>query len=172
MISRASMPKQLKGNKMSRGQMGRKKVTSGNGTKKKGFFSKLFSPSKKKVPDSKKSPIRKLADAKKAKKEKTLKSQKESTKFMGKKAGATVDPRIVRKAKPKKGPVVTKEQLKKSGLSLRDYMNFQQGKTRKKGAVVPKRVAPSAGAGNVKTGDKRRNVPVKKRYGGSMKRMK
>ena len=89
---------------------------------------------------------------------------------MGKKAGATVDPRIVRKAKPKKGPVVTKEQLKKSGLSLRDYMNFQQGKTRKKGAVVPKRVAPSAGAGNVKTGDKKRNVVVKKRYGGSMKR--
>ena len=92
----------------------------------------FFTGSKKKVPDSKKSPIRKLADAKKAKKEKTLKSQKESTKFMGKKAGATVDPRIVRKAKPKKGPVVTKEQLKKSGLSLRDYMNFQQGKTRKK----------------------------------------
>ena len=51
MISRASMPKQLKGNKMSKGQMGRKKVTSGNGTKKKGFFSKLFSPSKKKVPE-------------------------------------------------------------------------------------------------------------------------
>ena len=48
-------------------------------------------------------------------------------------------------------------------------MNFQQGKTRKKGPVVPKRVAPSAGAGNVKTGDKRRNVPIKKRYGGSMK---
>jgi hypothetical protein len=172
MITRASMPKQLKGNKMSKGQMGRKKKTSDAGTKKKGFFSKLFGASKKKVPDSKKSPIRKLADTKRAKKEKTIKSQKESTKFMGKKAGATVDPRIVRKAKPKKGPIVTKEQLKKSGLSLRDYMNFQQGKTRKKGPVVPKRVAPSAAVGNIKRGDKKRNVAVKKSYGGSMKRMK
>jgi len=129
----------------------------------------FFTGSKKKVPENKKSPIRKLADAKKTKKDTLIKSQKESTKFIGKKANATVDPRIVKKAKPKKGPIVTKEQLKKSGLSLRDYMNFQQGKTRKKGPVVPKRVAPSAGAGNVKTGDKRRNVPIKKRYGGSMK---
>ena len=132
----------------------------------------FFTGSKKKVPENKKSPIRKSADAKKTKRDTLIKSQKESTKFIGKKANATVDPRIVKKAKPKKGPIVTKEQLKKSGLSLRDYMNFQQGKTRKKGPVVPKRVAPSAGAGNVKTGDKRRNVPVKKRYGGSMKRMK
>ena len=129
----------------------------------------FFTGSKKKVPENKKSPIRKLSDAKKTKKDTLIKSQKESTKFIGKKANATVDPRIVKKAKPKKGPIVTKEQLKKSGLSLRDYMNFQQGKTRKKGPVVPKRVAPSAGAGNVKTGDKRRNVPIKKRYGGSMK---
>ena len=129
----------------------------------------FFTGSKKKVPENKKSPIRKLADAKKTKKDTLIKSQKQSTNFIGKKANATVDPRIVKKAKPKKGPIVTKEQLKKSGLSLRDYMNFQQGKTRKKGPVVPKRVAPSAGAGNVKTGDKRRNVPIKKRYGGSMK---
>ncbi len=132
----------------------------------------FFTGSKKKVPENKKSPIRKLADAKKTKKDTLIKSQKESTKFIGKKANATVDPRIVKKAKPKKGPIVTKEQLKKSGLSLRDYMNFQQGKTRKKGPVVPKRVAPSAGAGNVKRGDKKRNVVVKKSYGGSMKRMK
>ena len=169
MISRTSMKQQLKGNKMALPKPRPKNL------KKKKIGDDLvsgFTGSKKKVPDSKKSPIRKQADAKKAKKDKLIKSQKESTKFMGKKAGATVDPRIVRKAKPKKGPVVTKEQLKKSGLSLRDYMNFQQGKTRKKGPVVPKRVAPSAGAGNVKTGDKRRNVPIKKRYGGSMKRMK
>jgi hypothetical protein len=33
--------------------------------------------------------------------------------------------------KKKKAPIVTKEQLRKSGLSLRDYMNFMQGKTRK-----------------------------------------
>jgi len=44
----------------------------------------------------------------------------------------------------KKAPIVTKEQLKKSGLSLRDYMNFMQGKTRKdykdvKKAAVKKR---------------------------------
>ena len=31
----------------------------------------------------------------------------------------------------KKAPIVTKEQLAKSGLSLRDYMNFMQGKTRR-----------------------------------------
>ena len=31
----------------------------------------------------------------------------------------------------KKKVIVTKEQLKKSGLSLRDYMNFMQGKTRR-----------------------------------------
>jgi len=44
----------------------------------------------------------------------------------------------------KKKVIVTKEQLKKSGLSLRDYMNFMQGKTRKdykdvKKAAVKKR---------------------------------
>lgn len=32
---------------------------------------------------------------------------------------------------PKKAPVVTKEELAKSGLSLRDYMNKQQGLTRR-----------------------------------------
>ena len=173
MISRASMKQQMKGSKMAL-----PKPRPKNLKKKKigddlvAGFKSFFTGSKKKVPDSKKSPIRKLADAKKAKKDKLVKSQKESTKFIGKKANATVDPRIVRKAKPKKGPVVTKEQLKKSGLSLRDYLNFQQGKTRKKGPVVPKRVAPSAGAGNVKRDDKKRNVAIKKSYGGSMKRMK
>lgn len=173
MISRASMKQQLKGNKMALPKprpknLKKKKIGDDLVSGIKSFFT----GSKKKVPENKKSPVRKLADSKKTKKDNLIKSQKESTKFMGKKADATVDPRIVRKAKPKKGPVVTKEQLKKSGLSLRDYMNFQQGKTRKKDPVVPKRVAPSAGAGNVKTGDKRRNVPIKKRYGGSMKRMK
>ena len=37
----------------------------------------------------------------------------------------------------KKGPIVTKKQLEESGLSLRDYMNKQQGKVRKKGPVIP-----------------------------------
>ena len=169
MISRTTMNKQLKGNKMalpkSRPKNLKKKkigddLVSG--------IKSFFTGSKKKVPESKKSPIRKLADTKKTKKEKILKSQKESTKFMGKTAGATVDPRIVKKAKPKKGPIVTKEQLKKSGLSLRDYMNFQQGKTRKEGPVVSKKVAPSAAMGNVKTDDKKRNVPVIKKNVGKM----
>lgn len=45
---------------------------------------------------------------------------------------------------PTKKVIVTKEQLKKSGLSLRDYMNFMKGKTRKdykdvKKAAVKKR---------------------------------
>ena len=35
------------------------------------------------------------------------------------------------KTKPKKPTIVTKEQLEKSGLSLRDYMNFLQGNTRR-----------------------------------------
>ena len=35
------------------------------------------------------------------------------------------------KTKPKKPTIVTKEQVEKSGLSLRDYMNFLQGKTRR-----------------------------------------
>jgi len=168
MISRSSMKSQMKGNKMALPKPRPKKKKKIGDDLVAGIKS-FFTGSKKKVPENKKSPIRKLADAKKTKKDTLIKSQKESTKFIGKKANATVDPRIVKKAKPKKGPIVTKEQLKKSGLSLRDYMNFQQGKTRKKGPVVPKRVAPSAGAGNVKTGDKRRNVPIKKRYGGSMK---
>jgi len=168
MISRSSIKSQMKGNKMALPKPRPKKKKKIGDDLVAGIKS-FFTGSKKKVPENKKSPIRKLADAKKTKKDTLIKSQKESTKFIGKKANATVDPRIVKKAKPKKGPIVTKEQLKKSGLSLRDYMNFQQGKTRKKGPVVPKRVAPSAGAGNVKTGDKRRNVPIKKRYGGSMK---
>jgi len=172
MISRTTMSKQMKGNKMALPKPRPKKKKKIGDDLVAGFKS-FFTGSKKKVPDSKKSPIRKLADAKKAKKDKLIKSQKESTKFIGKKANATVDPRIVRKAKPKKGPIVTKKQLKDSGFTnLRDYLNDKQGKVRRKGPVVPERVAPSAGAGNVKRGDKKRNVVVKKSYGGSMKRMK
>jgi hypothetical protein len=40
-------------------------------------------------------------------------------------------------AKPKSG-IVTKEELAKSGLSLRDYMNKQQGKTRRDGTAPSK----------------------------------
>jgi len=42
-----------------------------------------------------------------------------------------------------KAPIVTKEQLAKSGLSLRDYMNKQQGLTRR-GAVKSAPKASSA----------------------------
>ena len=41
----------------------------------------------------------------------------------------------------KKAPVVTKEELAKSGLSLRDYMNKQKGLTRRDGSKTEK--APS-----------------------------
>lgn len=39
----------------------------------------------------------------------------------------------------RKSPVVTKEQLEKSGLSLRDYMNKQKGLTRKEPEEMKKR---------------------------------
>lgn len=44
----------------------------------------------------------------------------------------------------KKAPVVTKEELAKSGLSLRDYMNKQQGLTRRGESV---KAAPTGGSG-------------------------
>jgi hypothetical protein len=170
-ISRTTMNKQMKGNKMPitvKAIKPKKKIGDDlvEGTKK--FFGGLFGSSDKKVPSNKKSPYRKYSENKKATKDKTIKSQKESTKFMGNKANATVDPRIVKKAKPNKGPVVTEEQLKKSGLSLRDYMNFQQNKTRNSGPVVPQRVAPGVAVGNTETGDKKRNEVVNKNYGGSV----
>ena len=170
-ISRTTMNKQMKGNKMPitvKAIKPKKKIGDDlvEGTKK--FFGGLFGSSDKKVPSNKTSPYRKYSENKKATKDKTIKSQKESTKFMGNKANATVDPRIVKKAKPNKGPVVTKEQLKKSGLGLRDYMNFQQNKTRNSGPVVPQRVAPGVAVGNTETGDKKRNEVVNKNYGGSV----
>ena len=45
-------------------------------------------------------------------------------------------------AKPKSG-IVTKKQLEESGLSLRDYMNKQQGKTRR-GGKAPDAAKPAA----------------------------
>ena len=47
-----------------------------------------------------------------------------------------------RAAKPKSG-IVTKKQLEESGLSLRDYMNKQQGKTRR-GRSAPDAAKPAA----------------------------
>lgn len=74
-----------------------------------------------------------------------LKKQKNKKKPSGMSPGALggkVKPSSVTKQKKKMGQaptktnqkkktIVTKEQLAKSGLSLRDYMNFMQGKTRK-----------------------------------------
>lgn len=37
----------------------------------------------------------------------------------------------------KKTPIITKEELEKSGLSLRDYMNKQQGLTRRQDKIDP-----------------------------------
>jgi hypothetical protein len=171
-ISRTTMNKQMKGNKMPitvKAIKPKKKIGDDlvAGTKK--FFGGLFGSSDKKVPSNKESPYRKYSENKKATKDKTIKSQKESTKFMGNKANATVDPRIVKKAKPNKGPVVTKEQLKDSGFTnLRDYLNDKQGKVRSKDPVVPQRVAPGVAVGNTETGDKKRNEVVNKNYGGSV----
>ena len=55
------------------------------------------------------------------------------------------------KSTPKaKAAMVTKEQLAKSGLSLRDYMNKQQGLTRRGDSATEKMVAPA----KVETEDK------------------
>lgn len=64
------------------------------------------------------------------------------------------------KKKAKKGPIVTKEQLEKSGLSLRDYMNMMQGKTRrdKKGPEMSDEAFEA-----------RRNNPKKMMGGGMLK---
>jgi hypothetical protein len=48
---------------------------------------------------------------------------------------ATAKQATAKQATAKKAPVVTKEELAKSGLSLRDYMNKQQGKTRRDGTA-------------------------------------
>jgi hypothetical protein len=55
------------------------------------------------------------------------------------KTGRSVAGKPAAKTAPaKKAPVVTKEALAKSGLSLRDYMNKQQGKTRRDGTAPSK----------------------------------
>jgi len=69
-----------------------------------------------------------------AKNEKGIKSsQSDAQKYSKLKSDATKN--LMNKNKStvvkKKTPIVTKEQLKKSGLSLRDYMNMLQGKTRR-----------------------------------------
>jgi hypothetical protein len=82
-----------------------------------------------------------------AKNEKGVKSsQNDANKYSKLKSDATK--KLMNKKKStttkKKTPIVTKEQLRKSGLTLRDYMNMLQGKTRRdykdvKKAAVKKR---------------------------------
>jgi len=82
-----------------------------------------------------------------AKNEKGIKSsQSDAQKYSKLKSDATK--KLMNKNKStvvkKKTPIVTKEQLRKSGLTLRDYMNMLQGKTRRdykdvKKAAVKKR---------------------------------
>ena len=58
---------------------------------------------------------------------KTSKSPKSSLGMPKVSQGSTMSKKITKK----KAPIVTKEQLAKSGLSLRDYLNMKQGKTRR-----------------------------------------
>ena len=57
-------------------------------------------------------------------------------KFVEDNASEAVVPKAATRSAPK-APVVTKEELAKSGLSLRDYMNKQQGLTRRGSPAAP-----------------------------------
>tara|TARA_R100000742_G_C4270540_1_gene89258 strand:- start:458 stop:1510 length:1053 start_codon:yes stop_codon:yes gene_type:complete len=56
---------------------------------------------------------------------------------------------------------VTKEELEKSGLSLRDYLNKQQGKTRRTAAKVAPRPKPRPSKRSTDTDQRPDNRPVK-----------
>ena len=56
---------------------------------------------------------------------------------------------------------VTKEELEKSGLSLRDYLNKQQGKTKRTAAKVAPRPKPRPSKRSTDTGQRPDNRPVK-----------
>lgn len=80
------------------------------------------------IPDKFKTQMSKIAKNEKG----VRSSQTDAQKFAKLKSDATK--KLMAKKKTsvkKKAPIVTKEQLAKSGLSLRDYMNFLQGKTRR-----------------------------------------
>jgi hypothetical protein len=99
--------------------------------------------------------------AERLKKFKSLNSRLQSM-IKQKETGVTADPRITKEIKAKKGPIVkgpivSKKELAASGLSLRDYLNKQQGKTRKQGDTLVKGTVAS----NYKTdGKKDRNMGV------------
>ena len=91
--------------------------------------------------------------------------QEEKQKYIKQKeTGVTADPHITKEIKAKKGPIVkgpivSKKELAASGLSLRDYLNKKQGKTRKHGDTLVKGTVAS----NYKTdGKKQRNMGVLK----------
>jgi len=63
---------------------------------------------------------------------------------------APVAARPVAAAPKTKPPIITKEELEKSGLSLRDYMNKQQGLTRLQDKVNPEPAAAPAARSEVK----------------------
>jgi len=104
----------------------------------------------------------KMGDAR-LKRFKELQAQKQAI-LRQKETGITSDPRITKEIKEKKGPIVkgpivTKEELAASGLSLRDYLNKKQGKTRRHGDTLVKGTVVS----NYKTdGKKDRNMGVVK----------
>ena len=106
------------------------------------FFNKYIAGSKTKIktktpttknktktmPDKFKTQMSKIAKNEKG----VRSSQTDAQKFAKLKSDATK--KLMNKKKTsvkKKAPIVTKAQLAKSGLSLRDYMNFLQGKTRR-----------------------------------------
>ena len=196
MISRSTMSKQMKGNKMpiKITPIKKNKVDVGlqQALRKKKPVSKMPVPekrpasvSKNKVNNSGIATLKKqisgfdkfenLSGAR-LKRVKSLKSRLKSLETQ--KRGITADPRVTKNVRSdknqkgpiKKGPIVTKKQLKDSGFTnLRDYLNDKQGKTRKKDAVLVKGTVGS----NYKTNNKQRNMGiVKKSYGGSMKKGK
>ena len=101
--------------------------------------------------------------AERLKKFKSLNSRLQSM-IKQKETGVTADSRITKEIVEKKGPIVkgpivSKKELAASGLSLRDYLNKQQNKTRKHGDTLVKGTVAS----NYKLdGKKDRNLGVLK----------
>ena len=74
------------------------------------------------------------------------------------------------RTKPSKPAIVTKEELAKSGMSLRDYMNKQQGLTRRKEKnPTPKLIDPSNIRSGVRFDDEGLINPKNIRSGTGMK---
>ena len=114
----------------------------------------------------------------KLKADKAAKAAKDDADFaeadrMSSTARAVAGKPAAKKATAKKAPIVTKEELAKSGLSLRDYLNKQRGLTRRDGKAPERKTAPavsssyrSEGANKAKpaapSGNVASTAPVKK----------